>query len=113
MDLWSRAAAAARTPGRTRSRSPRPASGLDLSDADLWLSFEDDAVGYDGATEFPDALAVGSPAGSSPPTAARVEMVPGADGAGGAVAFPAKCTTARGCARAMVEILPGRGAQSR
>jgi hypothetical protein len=80
-------------------------SGADLSDADLWLSFEDDAVGYDGATEYPDAL--GGPFAGRVVTAngGTVEMVPGADGAGGALGFPAKCTAPSGCARAMVEVL--------
>lgn len=81
-------------------------SSLDLSDADLWLDFEDDAVGYDGATEFPDALAGRFAGRVVTSNGGSVEMVPGADGAGGAVAFPAKCTAPRGCARAMVEVLP-------
>lgn len=82
------------------------ASAADLSDADLWLAFEDDAVGYDGATEFPDALAGRFAGRVVTANGGSVEMVPGADGAGGAVAFPAKCTAPRGCARAMVEVLP-------
>jgi hypothetical protein len=81
-------------------------SEVDLSDADLWLDFEDDAVGYDGATEFPDALSGRFAGRVVTANGGTVEMVPGADGAGGAVAFPAKCATPRGCARAMVEILP-------
>jgi len=81
-------------------------SGADLSDADLWLAFEDDAVGYDGATEFPDALSGRFAGQVVTANGGSVEMVPGADGVGGAVAFPAKCTERRGCARAMVEVLP-------
>ena len=41
-------------------RRPAPPSGPDLSGADLWLSFEDDEVGADGAPVYPDA-----PGGSS------------------------------------------------
>jgi hypothetical protein len=42
------------------ARLPRPEpttrSGPDLSDADLWLSFERTTVDYDGSTAYPDAL---------------------------------------------------------
>lgn len=81
-------------------------SGADLSDADLWLDFEDDAVGYDGATEYPDALAGRFAGRVVTANGGSVETVPGSDGVGGAVAFPAKCTARSGCARAMVEVLP-------
>jgi hypothetical protein len=81
-------------------------SGADLSDADLWLTFDDDAVGYDGATEFPDALEGRFAGRVVTANGGVVEMVPGADGVGGAVAFPAKCAAPSGCARAMVEVLP-------
>jgi Concanavalin A-like lectin/glucanases superfamily len=86
--------------------TPTPRSGPDLSDADLWLSFEADTVGYDGATAYPDAS--GGPFNGRVVTAndGNVERVPGADGSGAAVAFPAKCEAASGCPRAMVEILP-------
>ena len=85
---------------------PPSQTGPDLSDADLWLSFEDDSVGYDGATEFPDAL--DGPFAGRVVTAndGTVERVPGADGSGAAVAFPAKCTAPVGCPRAMVEVMP-------
>lgn len=85
---------------------PPSRSGPDLSDADLWLAFEDEGVGYDGATEFPDALAGRFAGRVVTANGGLVELVPGAEGAGGAVAFPAKCTAPHGCARAMVEVLP-------
>ena len=87
-------------------RHPTSGSGPDLSDADLWLSFEEDAVGYDGATEYPDAL--GGPFAGRVVTAndGRAERVPGVDGRGDAVAFPSQCPAPRGCPRAMVEVLP-------
>lgn len=85
---------------------PTSRSGPDLSDADLWLSFDADAVGVDGSREYPDAL--GGPFAGRVVTSndGRVERVPGADGDGDAVAFPAKCTAPNGCPRAMVEVLP-------
>jgi hypothetical protein len=87
---------------------PRPTSsaGPGLSAADLWLSFDSDTVGYDGATAYPDAS--GGPFTGRVVTAngGNVERMPGADGSGAAVAFPPKCTAPSGCPRAMVEILP-------
>ena len=85
---------------------PTTRSGPDLSDAGLWLSFEDTTVDYDGSTAYPDAL--GGPYAGRVVTAngGRVEQVSGADGRGAAVAFPAKCTTSSGCPSAMVEVLP-------
>jgi hypothetical protein len=84
---------------------PTSRSGPDLSDADLWLSFDGDTVGYDGATEYPDAL--GGPFAGRVVTAndGKIELVPGPDGGGDAVAFPARCTAPRGCPRAMVEVI--------
>ena len=95
-------------PDTEPAEQPEPPAGsaLDLSDADLWLAFEDDAVGYDGATQFPDALDGRFAGRVVTANGGTVEMVQGADGAGGAVAFPPKCTAPRGCARAMVEVLP-------
>lgn len=86
--------------------APPSQAGPDLSDADMWLSFEGDAVGYDGAKEYPDAL--GGPFAGRVVTAndGTVQRVPGAYDAGHAVAFPAACTAQTGCPRAMVEMLP-------
>lgn len=92
------------------ARLPRPESRTqsapDLSDADLWLSFERTTVDYDGSKAYPDAL--GGPFAGRVVTAngGRVEEVSGADGRGTAVAFPATCTAPGGCPSAMVEILP-------
>lgn len=80
------------------------AAGPDYSDAALWLSFDDDEVGFDGAPQFPDAL--------DRPLAGRVETANGgavdqvtaAEGRGGAVGFPEKCTAPTGCPRALVEV---------
>jgi hypothetical protein len=82
------------------------ATRADLSDADLWLSFEEDAVAYDGSTEYPDAL--GGPLAGRVVTAndGTVERAPGADGSVASVAFPARCTASEGCPRAMVEVPP-------
>ena len=83
------------------ARLPRPEattrSGPDLSDADLWLSFERTTVDYDGSTAYPDAL--GGPFAGRVVTAngGQVEEVSGADGRGTAVAFPAKCAAPSGC----------------
>jgi hypothetical protein len=89
-----------------RPTGPKPTSrsGPDLSDADLWLSFEGETVGADGSTEYPDAL--GGQFAGRVVTAnnGTVERVPGPDGGGDAVAFPEKCTAPSGCPRAMVEV---------
>ena len=91
---------------RLPSPEPTTRSGPDLSDADLWLSFERTTVDYDGSTAYPDAL--GGPFAGRVVTAngGRVEQVSGVDGRGAAVAFPAKCTATSGCPSAMVEVLP-------
>jgi Concanavalin A-like lectin/glucanases superfamily len=76
----------------------------DLSDASLWLSFEEQGLTYEGGTEFPDAL--GGPFSGLVVTAngGTVEAVAGVDGRGDALAFPAKCDDTTGCPRAMVEV---------
>lgn len=85
--------------------SARP--GPDLSDADLWLSFDSDTAGYDGSPAYPDEL--GGPYEGRVVTHndGKVESVEGAPGRGRAVAFPPKCTATIGCPRAMVEVPPG------
>ena len=90
------------------TRAPSPSVRPDLADADLWLSFEQPAEGYDGSPEYDDAL--GGPLGGRVVTAngGRVTPAPGADGSAGAVAFPARCTAPTGCPRAMVEVPPDR-----
>ncbi len=83
-------------------RTGRP--GPDLSQADLWLSFDDDET-PDGTPGFEDAaggLSVGLVVTAD---GGEVEQVPGANGSGFAVAFPAKCTDTTGCPRAMVEVM--------
>jgi hypothetical protein len=78
------------------------ATGPDLGQADLWLSFDDGTV--DGATEFSDAsggLSVGILVAAS---GGGVEVVDGPEGRGDAIAFPAKCDETSGCPRAMVEV---------
>ncbi|MCW2797910.1 LamG-like jellyroll fold domain-containing protein [Nocardioides sp.] len=91
-----------------RLPEPEPTSRLTPGppDADLWLSFEADAVGVDGSREYPDAF--GHPFAGRVVTAndGKLELVPGPDGAGRAVAFPARCTAPIGCPRAMVEVIP-------
>lgn len=93
---------------RLEKSSPAPRLRPDLSDADLWLSFEQTTVDYDGSTTFPDAL--GGPFDGRVVTAAggRVQRVPGADAGSDAVAFPPKCASPSGCPRALVEIAPDR-----
>ena len=84
-----------------------PRQGPDLSDADLWLSFDSDTVAYDGSTAYPDA--------HGDPFLGRVvvendgvvESVEGPPGRGRAVAFPPKCAATVDCPRAMVEVPPG------
>jgi hypothetical protein len=85
--------------------APDPGAGPDLEDADLWLTFDDDTPGYDASREFPDAL--GGPFAGRIVAAndGRVEMVAGAGGSGGAVAFPELCKASAGCPRAMVEVM--------
>lgn len=87
-------------PSSTPTSEIRP----DLADADLWLSFEQPAEGYDGSPEYDDAL--GGPLGGRVVTAngGRVEPAPGADGSVGSVAFPARCVAPTGCPRAMLEV---------
>ena len=85
---------------------PTSRSAPDLSDADLWLSFEGDTVGYDGSKEFPDALGGPFAGRVVSENGGRVERVPGANGGGHGVAFPEPCTAPHGCPRVMVEVLP-------
>lgn len=91
---------------RPDGESPTSAASPDLSDADLWLDFEVPSQTLEGDTEYPDAL--GGAFGGRVVTAngGTIEVVPGVDDAGEAVAFPEKCVAATECPRAMVEILP-------
>ncbi len=79
-------------------------SGPDLSDADLWLSFEDSSTSSEGVTEFPDALGGVFAGRVVAANDGEVEVVPGADEAGDAVAFPELCKARKGCPRAMLEV---------
>lgn len=85
--------------------TPTTAPAPDFSDADLWLSFEDEAVSFDGGREFPDELE--RPYAGVVVTAndGKVKVVPGADGSGQGLKFPDPCTDEAGCPRAMVEVL--------
>lgn len=85
---------------------PTAASSPDLTDADLWLSFEDKDLTYDGGTTYPDAL--GGPFAALVVTAnaGTVEAVAGVGGRGDAVEFPAACEASTGCPRAMLEVPP-------
>ena len=86
--------------GPVRTGQPGP----DLSNADLWLSFDDDET-PDGTRGFEDAaggLSVGLVVAVA---GGEVEQVEGASGTGAAVAFPARCTDTTGCPRAMVEVM--------
>lgn len=85
---------------------PTTAASTNLSDATLWLSFEDQGLTYQGETQFPDAL--GGPYAALVATAndGTVEVVAGVDGRGDALAFPEKCDADTGCPRAMLEVPP-------
>lgn len=91
-------------------RPPAPpsasTSGPDLSDATLWLAFEDESVDFDGATVYPDAL--DGPFDGRVVTSAGggVEQTEGPADRGRAVAFPARCMAPSGCPRAIVEVAP-------
>ncbi len=76
----------------------------DPSEADLWLSFDEITVGRDGATAYPDALGRPYAGRVVPARQGSVQRAPGADGSGGSIAFPGKCTAPGGCPRAMVEV---------
>lgn len=91
---------------RLAEATATPSSGVNLSDADVWLSFEDDTVAYDGSRQFPDAA--GGPSAGRVVTAngGKVERVTGAGGSKKAVAFPDRCRATNGCPRAMIEISP-------
>jgi hypothetical protein len=83
---------------------PTSRSADDFSDAALWLSFDDDTVGVEGTTGYPDleeGRFIGRVVTANGGTVARV---PSADGEDFAVAFPAKCTATSGCPRAMIEV---------
>lgn len=83
---------------------PTTESVPDLSDAALWLSFEDQVVTYQGETEFPDAL--DGPFSALVVTAneGTVDVIAGVGGRGDAVAFPERCEATTGCPRAMLEV---------
>ncbi|MCY7396865.1 MAG: hypothetical protein LH468_12090 [Nocardioides sp.] len=89
---------------RLSESTPTARTGPDLTDADLWLSFEDDRVAYDGSTAFPDALGGEFVGRVVTANDGKVDRVPGVDGTGAAVAFPARCDAKSGCPRAMVEV---------
>jgi hypothetical protein len=87
-------------PGAQQTGRPGP----DLTKASLWLSFDDDET-PEGTPGFEDAaggLSVGLVVTAN---GGEIGKVPGADGSGSAVEFPAKCTDPTGCPRAMVEVM--------
>ena len=83
---------------RRGDRLPAPPSaspsGPDLSDADLWLSFDDESVDYDGAAGVPGRA--GRPVRRPGRHRQRrwVERTAGPADRGRAVAFPAQCAGA-------------------
>jgi len=86
------------------SGAPSSEGGPDVRGAELWLSFDDPQVGFDGSPEYADAQ--GGPFAGRVVTAndGTAQPVPGAAGRGQALAFPSRCTAASGCPRAMVEV---------
>ncbi len=86
--------------------APTTAPTSDLSDATMWLSFEEQRLTFRGETEFPDAVGGGFAALVVTANDGTVEVVAGADGRGDAVAFPEKCEPTTGCPRAMLEVPP-------
>jgi Concanavalin A-like lectin/glucanases superfamily len=83
---------------------PPPRKGPDLSDATLWLSFEQDSIDFDGTTVYPDALDGPFDGRVVVAGGGSVEVVPGSSGSAQAVAFPPKCVAPTGCPRALVEV---------
>jgi hypothetical protein len=84
--------------------APTSDQGPDPADTDLWLSFDSDTVGAEGESEYPDESGGGATGRVVTANGGGVEEVEAADGRGLAVAFPAACTDATGCPRAMVEV---------
>jgi hypothetical protein len=88
-----------------RPAPPRPSpTGPDLTQADLWLSFDEHPVGTADATRFSDAtggLSVGLLVVSS---GGGVDVVDGPAGRGSAIAFPPVCAGPESCPRSMVEV---------
>ena len=92
---WSRGRAAARPDtGDGRRADPRPGPARDRTCPTRTCGCPSRTTrsATTGRRSSRTRWRVRSPAGSSPRTAAAVEMVPGARRGGGAVAFPAKCT---------------------
>jgi hypothetical protein len=83
---------------------PAHAPGPDLSEADLWLSFDDDVTSDDtpGYEDDAGGLFVGRVVAAD---GGAVEEVEGADGTGAALAFPPRCQAPSSCPRAMVEVM--------
>lgn len=75
-----------------------------LTEADLWMAFDESEVSSDGETRFPDALGGGVVGRVVSAAGGTVEAVEGADGSGSALQFPSLCSEPAGCPRAMVEI---------
>ena len=87
--------------------TPTPSEqGPDYSDAALWLSFDEESEGDDGATEFTDELGGAYAGRVVAANGGEVAMVAGAESRGSALQFPAPCTDATGCPRVMVEVTP-------
>ena len=66
-------------------------SGPDLSEATLWLAFEDESVDFDGATVYPDALDGPFDGRVVTSGGGGVERTAGPADRGRAVAFPERC----------------------
>jgi hypothetical protein len=82
--------------GTTSSRDPEA--------ADLWLTFDDTGLTYDGAVAFPDVEDSTLLGEVHRADGGDIRLMPGPVGRGTAVAFPEACASEPGCPRALIEV---------
>lgn len=85
-------------------QTPVEEPGLVVDGAELWLSFDESEVGFNGSTEYADAQGAAWAGRVITANGGGVTEAPGGEGRGTALAFPEKCTDDSGCPRAMVEV---------
>jgi hypothetical protein len=90
--------------GTTPPSNPASTSGLDPEAADLLLTFDDEALTYDGASAFPDAKDSTLLGEVQRAHGGSIRSVPGPQERGAAVAFPEACASEPGCPRALIQV---------
>jgi hypothetical protein len=90
--------------GEPPGQPPPDEAGPDFAGAVLWLSFDEASTTDDGTTQYADAHGAPYTGLVVQARGGEVRQVPGTEGRGSALQFPAPCDDPTGCPRALVEV---------